>query len=432
MKTQVALFGAGNNARGVIRFLGRKNIQVVIDNDERRWGTVFEEVEVVSFPEFTRRGRSVPVLITITTEFGQKAVVKQLKKAGIDSFYFAPFIQFGFYRNVADLVSCLGMDVTRPLFYGNNPITDKIIEELERRKLAYDILDCVEEEYPFLNREKEREHLIRVEKLDPGRVLYITDNKPHDLERFANTVVDIMIEYHRKYLPRHEELAQFKNIHKDKRCFLIGNGPSLCYEDLEKLRTEHEITFGVNRIYLSFNKTLWRPDYYVMVDSFMVRKDARIIQKYGLSNVFIGDNYSEEPIKECENYFYFSRMPNTYGEDCFSADITKYVYGGSTVIYDAMQIAMYMGFKEIVLLGVDMTQIKPGEDVPHFYENKSTDSEILPRGNTTQPMKAFSIARAVAEKRNVRMINATRGGNVEVLERIPFDDLFTAKIGVAE
>ena len=102
------------------------------------------------------------------------------------------------------------------------------------------------------------------------------------------------------------------------------------------------------------------------------------------------------------------------------------------MIYDAMQIAMYMGFKEIVLLGVDMTQIKPGEDVPHFYENKSTDSEILPRGNTTQPMKAFSIARAVAEKRNVRMINATRGGNVEVLERIPFDDLFTAKIGVAE
>ncbi|HLA08385.1 MAG TPA: hypothetical protein VJ022_13130, partial [Anaerolineales bacterium] len=47
-----------------------------------------------------------------------------------------------------------------------------------------------------------------------------------------------------------KRLAALKDIHKGKRAFVIGNGPSLKQTDLSKLK--NEITFGMNRIYLAF------------------------------------------------------------------------------------------------------------------------------------------------------------------------------------
>ena len=44
MKSQIVLFGAGNNCRGVIKFLGKENIYAIIDNDTRRWGTQMQEI----------------------------------------------------------------------------------------------------------------------------------------------------------------------------------------------------------------------------------------------------------------------------------------------------------------------------------------------------------------------------------------------------
>lgn len=425
MKNKIALFGAGNNCRGVIKFLGKENICVIIDNDTRRWGTQIQGIEVISLYEYIRKKVDMPVLITITTESGRKSVRKQLKNEGINLFYYAPFIQFGFYSTVKKLVIQLEMDQLKPVFYGNNPITDKITEELKRQSIEYDIYDCVEEDYPILNRELEKEHLINKERLTSERTLFITDGKQHEVNDINNKIIDILEQYKKYFLPSHKELRQFKNIHKGKRCFLIGNGPSLTYDDLEVLRTHGEITFGVNRIYLSFEKTKWRPDYYVAVDSIVIEQDAQIIKKYNFSAAFIGDNYSEDLIFDKNNFHYFSRMPNYFENDSFSLDIEKYIFGGNTVIYDAMQIAVYMGFREIIILGVDMTQTGQGESIPHFYEISNQEKERqLTKGNIENPLKAFSIAKEVAEKQDVKILNATRGGNVEIFERVNFENLF--------
>ena len=61
-----------------------------------------------------------------------------------------------------------------------------------------------------------------------------------------------------------KNLEQCKNKYKGKRCFIIGNGPSLTKEDLEKLKGEY--TFASNKIYKLFDKTSWRPDFYAIFD----------------------------------------------------------------------------------------------------------------------------------------------------------------------
>jgi hypothetical protein len=47
-----------------------------------------------------------------------------------------------------------------------------------------------------------------------------------------------------------KRLRTYKDIHRGKRCFIIGNGPSLNQLDLTLLKNEY--TFGMNRIYMAF------------------------------------------------------------------------------------------------------------------------------------------------------------------------------------
>lgn len=422
MKSRITLFGAGNNCRGVIKFLGKENINMILDNDMMKWGRQIEDISIVSLSEFINCGMDDPILITVIT--GQNEIMSQLKEAGIKRIYYAPSIQFGFYKNTEDLINFLEMDKSVPVFFGNNPITDKITETLAKKGITYKILDCKEDDYFVLNRQEESANLITEQELSPEKRVFITDAKEHDLENVNYKVINIADEYKEKHLPEHRELARFKDIHKGKRCFLIGNGPSLLYSDLEKLRKNKEITFGVNRIYQSFDKTEWRPDYYIIVDSIVMEQDLQKIKNYDFPVVFIGNNYSEIREISCDNYFCFSRKANRYLEGCFSEDITNYIYGGSTVIFDAMQIAAYMGFSEIILLGVDMTDTKIGEKIPHFYDSDTESEKDLAKGNILNAMKAFSITRHAAQKRGIQILNATRGGNVEVLERVDFDRLF--------
>ena len=65
-------------------------------------------------------------------------------------------------------------------------------------------------------------------------------------------------------------LSSYKNKYSGKRCFLIGNGPSLKAEDLTKLYKNGDITFAFNRVYNIFDDTEWRPKFYISQDEKIV------------------------------------------------------------------------------------------------------------------------------------------------------------------
>ena len=152
-----------------------------------------------------------------------------------------------------------------------------------------------------------------------------------------------------------EILKQYKNRYAGERCFIIGNGPSLKAEDLDKIK--NYISFASNRIYVIFDKTEWRPKFYVCQDYRMILLSASEISKVEAELKII-------PMFEfCKrpdiNNAIFTRMQNSekfikrHELPDFSDDITKCTYEGMTVTYANIQIAVYMGFKKIYLLGVD-------------------------------------------------------------------------------
>ena len=87
-----------------------------------------------------------------------------------------------------------------------------------------------------------------------------------------------------------------KDIHKGKRGFVIGNGPSLKIEDLDNLN--NEITIASNKIYLAFEeKQKWRPKFYTVADPILWPKIKNKILNYDLRSIHIPSYLDDIPLE---------------------------------------------------------------------------------------------------------------------------------------
>ncbi|MCL2080066.1 MAG: DUF115 domain-containing protein [Oscillospiraceae bacterium] len=235
-------------------------------------------------------------------------------------------------------------------------------------------------------------------------------------------------------------LKRYKNIHKGQRCFIVATGPSLTLEDIEKLK--NEITISMNSIILSFADTKWRPAYYAIQDltgftTLCLHEDADLS---GIEGVFVspeidsfmrhigqGDyiKYNVMPynsnrdqikkVKDGREYINPSRKKR------FSKDISAAVFGWN-VGYTCIQIAVYMGFSEIYLLGCDCNYSRGKQKNMVDYQ-----TEIMEREErqwvaiNDSVISMHRSAKKYADKQGIKIYNATRGGNLEVYERVDLD-----------
>ena len=110
-----------------------------------------------------------------------------------------------------------------------------------------------------------------------------------------------------------------------------------------------------------------------------------------------------------------------------SDDITRGIYGncyGGSIVHTCLQIAMYMGFKEIYLLGTDCSYDYDGKH--HFIENYFNDDDNykIRKFRTQGVFEAYQSIKYYAETHGIKIYNATRGGMLEIFERVEFDKLF--------
>ena len=239
----------------------------------------------------------------------------------------------------------------------------------------------------------------------------------------------------RKKLGCSEAITLFHDAKKGKRCFIIGNGPSLTIEDLDRIKEED--SFAVNRIYKIFDKTEWRPTYYVCQDRFVVNDvndDLGFVIKECdytfLNNSVVLKN--KTCINQSNVFYVFLDDRNRYPEmPLFSEDISKVLYEGNTVTYTCIQIAVYMGYSEIYLLGIDHNYskvilndgtVREDKEIQNYMPGLEGAQGFLPALDKTE--LAYQKARIICEEKGVQILNATRGGKLEVFKRTGFDSLF--------
>jgi len=243
-------------------------------------------------------------------------------------------------------------------------------------------------------------------------------------------------------IPERSKLKQLKNLHADqKRCFIIGNGPSILQQDLTKLK--NEITFVTNWFVLHDQFEELNSNYYCVSDPLMWNKEKALPEMFyerlnKNKEIVKFFEHTAKPICKRGNlfrghkiYFIWLNGSKKVKDGFISLDISKYVCHGHTVIIDfCLPIAYYMGFKEVYLLGCDCDYKidSSNHDIPHFYDRKRVLTKMA-RG-TEEPlytelvMSSYRIVKRVFEAEGRKIYNAGAGGKLEVFERVNYEKLF--------
>lgn len=230
-------------------------------------------------------------------------------------------------------------------------------------------------------------------------------------------------------------LRSLKNIHSGKRCFIIGNGPSLTPKDLNLIKNEY--SFAANRIFYMFDKTDWRPTFFCAQDKDVIMDSAKNFDVFldVCDNIFIindSKRFIPKKIKDnTKTIFFCAKYVSAHKERLFSSNISDYISGGGTVTYASIQIAAYMGFKEIYLLGVDHNYASDSfnngtismDDIRKSYFEGMPEGIKLTKPNPDNATISYLRAKEYCQANGIKIMNATRGGKLEVFPRVALEDI---------
>jgi len=109
---------------------------------------------------------------------------------------------------------------------------------------------------------------------------------------------------------------------------------------------------------------------------------------------------------------------NGFGKFKFSSDCYVEICDGYSITFSIMQLACYMGFQEIYLLGCDCNYNQPQT---HFIEYGHKDPKAAFMGD--KMIVGHHYFRKFAESLGVDVINCTRGGMLEEYKRKSLEDV---------
>ena len=230
-----------------------------------------------------------------------------------------------------------------------------------------------------------------------------------------------------KFADSVRRLRQYKELHTDERCFILGNGPSLRNTDLSLLKDEY--TFGTNRIYLISKMQNFNPTYYVAVNKLVIEQCAYEINQFLQCPRFISYDARGWLSGGKDIIYLLSRDgPKFY------RDITKGVWQGATVTYVCMQLAYFMGFRQVILIGVDhfygmqgkphAIAISQAADKDHFNGDYFGAGFRWQLPDLPQSEAAYQIAKNYFEDDGRVIVDATVGGHLKVFPKIDYQKLF--------
>lgn len=249
---------------------------------------------------------------------------------------------------------------------------------------------------------------------------------------------------------------QFLNKHMGKRCFIVANGPSIANENLSLLKGEH--VFTVNQMVRKQEFVELTPEYNAWADP-----------------AYFDENMPEESIREFENLFkrtcnsnerIFNFVPVNYYDFmkrhnlimervCFidgslhfydgyngTIDYTKRAPGYQNIVQFAISLCIFMGFKEIYLLGCDSTGIitkinsvlRQDIDNCYTYELKKNDQKyvnsLLDYFSVEEQFqgwaRTFHLYKELyryCSQRNIKLVNCSSNTIIQDIPRMKLSDV---------
>lgn len=248
-----------------------------------------------------------------------------------------------------------------------------------------------------------------------------------------------------------------KNSHVGERCFILGNGPSLKRIDLKALSDEFVFTCNYFNLVEGYqdaktNFHLWmdlnlfdmRPE--VKSDPEMVKKCFSDISKEAPMCFIPAVAYpfvKKQELDKLLNIRYIHPKRPIRNSKIYDIDLTKSVYSCATVVQYAVQIAIYMGFSKIYLMGCDSTNIIThlnailGQQCEglHAYssDKENTEKAVKELMNTWKTnrflydhyilFRGYELLNEYCDKKGIKLLNCSDPTLITEIERISFDDV---------
>ncbi len=234
----------------------------------------------------------------------------------------------------------------------------------------------------------------------------------------------------KKVLKRNVSL---KNLRSYDECYIIGNGPSLNDVDLSKL--EGKDTFCVNFFY-KCPKNHFQSKFFLVVDNGFSHNEVgrdyirKVYNDYPEMIMLLRyDFIYEKRIKWNLNRTFFLYSKQFQYGDVVKWDCTKNMTACINVILQCIQVAMYMGYKKIYLLGCDFNQyaqLKPG----HFYGDQENDWRSIngismgsdARWSSMVHFHHYALQKE-ASKRGISIVNLTENSLIDAYPKARFEDI---------
>jgi hypothetical protein len=228
-------------------------------------------------------------------------------------------------------------------------------------------------------------------------------------------------------------LKSFKNLHQGERCFILGSGPSIKKQNLELLYDE--FTFCSNWFVNHKDIKSINIDYFCAYDEAFVTPDINIkwqkkVLDINFQQKFFPKNWEQLNFGKNSTFLAYDHNTKLYEMQKYCVDIeTKLIDGATVIINFCIPIAIHMGFKEIILLGIDNNYYKNGKLNPYFYDVSDHDTKFDSSKKRNdiwqkQTYKGYKLLAEYLQGRECKIIDATLNASLDVFEQVDFVTLF--------
>lgn len=232
-------------------------------------------------------------------------------------------------------------------------------------------------------------------------------------------------------------IRDLKNTHLGERCFILGSGPSINKQDLHLL--QDEFTFCSNWFINHKDINELNINYYCAYDDAFIVEGINKTWQDKLKNLsahkFFPQEWSSLNIDKNASYVPYDKHNKVYKNDLFNTNLEKPLLDAGTVIINmCIPIAVYMGFKEIILLGVETDyrlSSDPSKKKAYFYSIDKQHTKNKHDVNSQDiwiqnVLKSYDIVQSSLNS-TINIRNATIGGNLKSFDRIQYEQLFGEK-----
>lgn len=195
---------------------------------------------------------------------------------------------------------------------------------------------------------------------------------------------------------------------------LIGNGPSLLSVPDKFLEKWQDDTWGVNYIALH---PWFRPAYYTCAELHILEqqlaRDLAALASKDAIMAFINKEWCGRMARDYDlnNLIPIWRIPSGIAKTKFMEDPLKdgIATAAKTVTFLNMQLAWMLGYKTLLLVGMDHTY----EGKPHFYDDKLAPKYKIRRGQKGEEWRAtadygYLLARNFYDNHGGKVVNLTQ------------------------